>query len=135
MQGQWATQSMVTQVMIQAHRGVNVSNTTSPMRLSMMLGVGLGYMPWPPDGPLAGDGSGVSLPSATERRFSAGLAGGGAARASALVSKGSGAALASAMVALRVIHDDDDAHITHGSAAHSLQRSQSRRSGFQEGAV
>ena len=65
-----------------AHRGVNVSNTTSPMRLSMMLGVGLGYMPWPAllaGGALAGgDGSGDSPSSFTERRFSAGLPGGAA---------------------------------------------------------
>ena len=56
---------------------MKVSNTTSPIRLSMMFGVGLGYVPRPPScGPLAGDGSGVS-PSmiGAGRRFSAGRAG------------------------------------------------------------
>jgi len=81
-----ACKAATTNDAARAHRGVKVSNTTSPMRLSMMLGVGLGYMAWPPlppppgDGPFGGDGSGDSPSSLTERRFSAGRAG-GAARA------------------------------------------------------
>ncbi len=58
----------------------------------MMLGVGLGYMAWPPlpppgDGPFGGDGSGDSPSSFTERRFSAGRAGGAATATRRLVRK------------------------------------------------